>query len=87
MLSGHLPVRLSGWLAGCPLLQTACEFGFSATQQSLLSSVVFGGMVLGAASWGIAADALGRRAALLTSCSVIVAAGLASAAAPNYAVS
>ncbi|KAF6259151.1 major facilitator superfamily domain-containing protein [Scenedesmus sp. NREL 46B-D3] len=63
----------------------ACEFGFSAGQQSLLSSVVFGGMVLGAATWGLAADALGRRTTLLTSCSVVVAAGLASAAAPGYA--
>jgi MFS family permease len=67
-------------------LQTACEFGFSAGQQSLLSSVVFGGMVLGAAAWGLAADALGRQTTLLASCSVVVAAGLASAAAPGYAV-
>jgi MFS family permease len=68
-------------------MQAACEFGFSASQQSLLSSVVFAGMVLGAATWGLAADALGRRTTLLASCSVVVAAGLASAAAPGYAVS
>ncbi|WIA28090.1 hypothetical protein OEZ86_010672 [Tetradesmus obliquus] len=65
---------------------TACQFGFSASQQSLLSSAVFGGMVLGAAAWGLAADALGRRATLAASAAVVVAAGLASAAAPGYAV-
>lgn len=70
----------------CAAMQAACEFQFSATQQSVLSSVVFGGMVLGAASWGLAADALGRRTTLLASCGVVVAGGLASAAAPSYPV-
>lgn len=44
-------------------------------------------MVLGAACWGIAADTWGRRNVLLTSAAVVVAAGLASAAAPTYPVS
>jgi len=40
-------------------------------------------MLLGAASWGFLADEVGRKKALLASTTVVVGAGLASAAAPT----
>jgi MFS family permease len=68
--------------------QASCNFGFdSPTSQSLLTSSVFAGMLLGAASWGFLADELGRRKALLASTAVVVGAGLASSIAPTPAVS
>lgn len=68
-------------------LQASCNFGFdSPTSQSLLTSAVFVGMLLGAGSWGFLADELGRKRALVASTAVVVGAGLASAAAPTPAV-
>lgn len=43
-------------------------------------------MLLGAASWGLLADEIGRKRALLASTAVVVAAGLASSAAPTPTV-
>ena len=37
------------------------EWGLTAHQESLIASVVFGGMMIGAYSWGILSDAKGRR--------------------------
>jgi MFS family permease len=68
--------------------QASCSFGFgSPTSQSLLTSSVFAGMLLGAASWGFLADELGRRKALMAATVVVVGAGLASSTAPTPAVS
>jgi MFS family permease len=72
----------------CPL-QASCNFGLGddPTSQSLLTSAVFAGMLLGAASWGLLADEIGRKRTLLASTAVVVAAGLASSAAPTPTVS
>lgn len=68
--------------------QASCDFGLGdPTSQSLLTSAVFAGMLLGAASWGLLADEIGRKRALLASTAVVVAAGLASSAAPTPMVS
>lgn len=42
-----------------PALQSA--WGISSHQQSLITSVVFAGMLVGAYSWGIVSDKYGRR--------------------------
>lgn len=62
----------------------SCNFGLGddPTSQSMLTSAVFAGMLLGAASWGLLADEIGRKRTLLASTAVVVAAGLASSAAP-----
>ena len=42
-----------------PPLQT--EWRLSSAQESLITSVVFAGMLLGAYSWGVVSDNFGRR--------------------------
>lgn len=37
------------------------EWGLSGRQESLIASVVFGGMMIGAYSWGVLSDSKGRR--------------------------
>jgi MFS family permease len=69
-------------------LQAACNLGFdSPNSQSLLTSAVFVGMLLGAAAWGFLADKVGRTRALTASTAVVVVAGLASSVAPTQTVS
>lgn len=69
------------------LLQVACEWGLTPTQESILTSLVFAGMCIGAVTWGWLSDAAGRRGAFLTSAAVTVFFSFASALAPNYTVS
>ncbi|KAE8688227.1 Organic cation/carnitine transporter 7 [Hibiscus syriacus] len=57
----------------------------SAKQQSLITSVVFIGMLIGAYSWGVVADKYGRRKGFLMTALVTTLAGFASAFSPNYA--
>jgi MFS family permease len=71
----------------CPPRQLHCDWQLSAAGESLLSSVVFAGMMAGACVWGSLADWCGRRrtfaaVALLT----LTSSGL-SAAAPSFWVS
>lgn len=56
----------------------------SPNQESLITSVVFAGMLVGAYSWGIVSDNFGRRKGFLITAIVTSAAGLLSAFAPNY---
>ncbi|KAM7255568.1 hypothetical protein ACFE04_008466 [Oxalis oulophora] len=59
-------------------------WGLSAQQESLISSVVFAGMLVGAYSWGIVSDKYGRRKGFLITAVVTSLAGLLSALSPNY---
>lgn len=82
----------TGWLADSmelmllsfvgPLVRQ--QWNVSAQHESLLSSVVFTGMLLGACSWGYISDKYGRRTALLFSVTLTAGAGLTSALSPNY---
>lgn len=63
-----------------------CAWHVGAAAESALSSVVFAGMLLGVYCLGAVSDAAGRRAGFLLSAVTLGAAGLASAAAPSFAV-
>ncbi|CAN6293726.1 unnamed protein product [Urochloa humidicola] len=82
----------TGWLADSmelmllsfvgPLVRQ--QWNVSAQHESLLSSVVFTGMLIGACSWGYVSDKYGRRTALLLSIVLTTGAGFLSALSPNY---
>ncbi|CBI18371.3 hypothetical protein VitviT2T_014462 [Vitis vinifera] len=65
-----------------PAVQSA--WGLSSHEESLITSVVFAGMLVGAYSWGIVSDNHGRRKGFLITAVVTSAAGFLSAFAPNY---
>ncbi|XVF19135.1 hypothetical protein REPUB_Repub11eG0083000 [Reevesia pubescens] len=60
------------------------EWGLSSGQESLLTTVVFAGMLIGAYSWGLISDNYGRRKGFLTIAMVTSLAGLLSSFSPNY---
>ncbi|XP_057968914.1 organic cation/carnitine transporter 7 isoform X2 [Malania oleifera] len=60
------------------------EWGLSSQEESLITSVVFVGMLIGAYSWGIVSDYYGRRRGFLITAMVTAGAGFLSAVAPNY---
>ncbi|CAN0840301.1 Organic cation/carnitine transporter 7 [Linum grandiflorum] len=62
------------------------KWNLSANQETLLSVVVFAGMLVGAYSWGAVSDRLGRRNGFLVTALVTSAAGLFSAFAWNFVV-
>ncbi|XP_059456253.1 organic cation/carnitine transporter 7 [Corylus avellana] len=59
-------------------------WGLSSNEESLITSVVFAGMLVGAYSWGIVSDTHGRRKGFIITATVTSAAGFLSAFAPNY---
>ncbi|KAL5747058.1 hypothetical protein ACOSP7_024060 [Xanthoceras sorbifolium] len=59
-------------------------WSLSSKQESLITSVVFAGMLVGAYSWGIVSDNYGRRKGFLITAIVTSGAGFLSAFAPNY---
>ena len=61
-----------------------CEWGVSPTQEGRLTSVVFVGMLFGAPTWGVVADARGRRVAFFATTIITFVAGLASAFSPSF---
>ncbi|KAG2725877.1 hypothetical protein I3843_01G084900 [Carya illinoinensis] len=65
-----------------PAVQSA--WGLSSNEESLITSVVFGGMLVGAYSWGIVSDKHGRRKGFIITATVTSVAGFFSAFAPNY---
>lgn len=62
----------------------ACDWGLSEGQQSVLQAIGSAGSLVGLYAFGAAADAVGRRPAILASAVLQCAFGAASAAAPNY---
>lgn len=65
-----------------PAVQT--EWKLSSTKESLITTVVFAGMLVGAYSWGVVSDRFGRRRGFLFTAMITSMAGLCSALAPNY---
>ncbi|KAF2309178.1 hypothetical protein GH714_001057 [Hevea brasiliensis] len=62
------------------------EWGLSSQQESLITSVVFIGMLVGAYSWGLVSDKHGRRKGFLVTAIVTSGSGFLSSFAPNYVV-
>ncbi|KAL8095498.1 organic cation/carnitine transporter 7-like isoform X1 [Apium graveolens] len=62
------------------------KWNLSSTQESLITTVVFAGMLIGAYSWGVISDKYGRRTGLLSVALVTSGAGLLSAFSPNYII-
>ncbi|PIN12689.1 Synaptic vesicle transporter SV2 (major facilitator superfamily) [Handroanthus impetiginosus] len=60
------------------------EWHLSPGQKSLISIVVFAGMLVGAYLWGIISDKYGRKKAILGVSTITAIAGLLSAFSPNY---
>ncbi|KAK9097631.1 hypothetical protein Sjap_023128 [Stephania japonica] len=60
------------------------DWKLSSHQQSLITSIVFAGMLLGAYSWGVVSDKHGRRSGFLITAIITTIAGFFSAFAPNY---
>ncbi|EEF48695.1 sugar transporter, putative [Ricinus communis] len=60
------------------------QWGLSSAKQSLITSMVFVGMMIGAYSWGLVSDKFGRRRGFLVTAIITSAAGLLSSFAPNY---
>ena len=61
-----------------------CEWGVSPQQEGRLTSVVFVGMLFGAPTWGVVADARGRRVAFFATTVITFVAGLVSAFSPSF---
>ncbi|CAI9098980.1 OLC1v1035722C4 [Oldenlandia corymbosa var. corymbosa] len=60
------------------------EWGLSSAQESLITTVVFAGMLIGAYSWGVISDTYGRRKGLLSVPFVTSIFGFLSTFSPNY---
>ncbi|KAF6155202.1 hypothetical protein GIB67_019728 [Kingdonia uniflora] len=60
------------------------EWGLSSRQESLITSVVFAGMLVGGYLWGVVADNYGRRKGFFITSIVTFIAGFLSAFSPNY---
>lgn len=65
-----------------PAAQT--EWNLTSEQESLITTVVFAGMLVGAYSWGVVSDRYGRRKGFLATAMITSIAGLLSALSPNY---
>ncbi|XVF74908.1 hypothetical protein PTKIN_Ptkin13bG0148000 [Pterospermum kingtungense] len=65
-----------------PAVQTL--WGLSSHEESLITSVVFVGMLVGAYSWGVVSDKHGRRKGFLITALVTSGAGFLSSLSPNY---
>ncbi|KAF3783424.1 Organic cation/carnitine transporter 7 [Nymphaea thermarum] len=61
------------------------EWGLTSSQESMISTAVFAGMLVGAYSWGVISDNYGRRTGFLATAMITGVAGCLSAFSPNYA--
>eukprot|EP00171_Calliarthron_tuberculosum_P014130 IDg14130t1 len=64
---------------------TQCEFNLTDMQAAFVTTAVGVGMLIGNLSWGVLADARGRRTAFVAATAFTLLCGLLSAAAPTYA--
>ena len=69
-----------------PSLQVKCLWNITPAQESLITSIVFCGTMIGAYSWGVLGDAKGRRVGFFATAMFTFVFGVLSAASPNYAV-
>lgn len=60
-----------------------CSWGIPSWQQAMLTTVVFGGMMISSGAWGSVCDKLGRKVALIISSAFTAYYGILSAASPN----
>ncbi|KAL9349044.1 hypothetical protein Peur_060410 [Populus x canadensis] len=60
------------------------DWDLTSQQESLITSVVFAGMLVGAYSWGVVSDRCGRRKGFLVTAIITFGAGFLSAFSPNY---
>nr|GEZ28996.1 organic cation/carnitine transporter 7-like [Tanacetum cinerariifolium] len=60
------------------------DWGLSSSEESLISTVAFFGMLVGAYLRGVVSDSYGRKKGLLSAAIISTVAGLLSAFAPNY---
>lgn len=67
-----------------PAVQSA--WNLSSRQESLITSIVFAGMLVGAYSAGVVSDKYGRRRGFLITAMITSGAGFLSAISPNYTV-
>lgn len=67
-----------------PILNSPEEFGVGDSEEALLASVIFIGMLFGSYIWGSMADIVGRRTTLVSSLSISAVFGFVSAFAPNF---
>ena len=63
-----------------------CLWDITPAQESLITSIVFCGTMIGAYSWGVLSDAKGRRAGFFATAIFTFVFGVLSAASPNYVV-
>ncbi|KAL6548746.1 Organic cation/carnitine transporter 7 [Orobanche gracilis] len=59
-------------------------WGLSSHEESMITSVVFAGMLIGAYSWGIVSDICGRRKGFLVTATITAGAGFLCAFSPNF---
>ena len=67
-------------------MQVKCLWNITPNQESLITSIVFCGTMVGAYSWGVLGDAKGRRVGFFGTAIFTFIFGLLSAASPNYMV-
>ena len=67
-------------------LQVKCLWDITPAQESLITSIVFCGTMIGAYSWGVLGDAKGRRMGFFATAIFTFIFGVLSAASPNYTV-
>lgn len=67
-----------------PVLNRPEEYGVGDTEEAVLSSIIFVGMLFGSYVWGSSADLIGRRTTIVASLTVSAAFGIFSAFAPWF---
>jgi len=75
-----MEVSLLSYLATC----AGSEWNLDAAQQASITSLVFGGELIGSLFWGQIADRFGRKVAYIIACCLISIGGFLSGVSPSY---